>query len=63
MGAIFGVITNTVLVLFSLYFGKFIGIEDIVATFVAINFPLEVVGSAILVPVFVNTINLVSRRV
>lgn len=63
LGAIFGVLTNTVLVLFALYFGGFIGIEDIVATFVAINFPLELVGSAILVPVFVSTLNLLDRRI
>ncbi len=62
MGAIFGVLTNTVLTLFALYFGGFIGMEEIVATFIAINFPLEVVGSAILVPVFVNTLRSVTGR-
>lgn len=62
VGAIFGVITNTVLVLFAMYFGGFIGMEEIVATFIAINFPLEVVGSAILVPVLVKAINSIHRR-
>lgn len=57
IGAIFGVLTNTVLVLFMMYIFKFVGMEDIVATFMAINFPLEVIGSAILVPVLVKTIN------
>jgi len=56
LGAIFGVLTNTILVLLLLYLFKFIGVEDVVATFLAINFPVEVLGSAILVPVLVNSI-------
>ena len=57
IGAVFGVITNTVLTLSSLLIFKFIGIETVVATFIAINFPLEVVLSAILVPILINAVN------
>ena len=56
VGAAFGVITNTVLVLSMMFVLKFVGIEDIIATFMAINFPLEVAGSAVLVPVLVSAI-------
>lgn len=61
LGAIFGTLTNTVLVLTALLLTKFIGMEDVVATFVAINFPLELVGSAILVPILVNAVRLALR--
>lgn len=61
IGAIFGVITNTVLVLSMMFFCSFIGIEDIVATFMAINFPIEVVASAIIVPILVNAIKRFKR--
>ncbi|MBR2384822.1 MAG: hypothetical protein IKA99_04325 [Clostridia bacterium] len=56
LGAMFGVLTNTLLVLSMLYLNSFIGISDVIATFVAINFPLEIVGSMILVPILVNVI-------
>jgi uncharacterized membrane protein len=56
LGAIFGVITNTVLVLFLMFFGSYIGIEEIIGTFMAINFPIEVVASALIVPVLVNAV-------
>lgn len=56
VGAFFGAITNTVLTLTMLFICKFIGVEGIIATFVAINFPIEIVASAILVPIFVNAV-------
>ena len=56
VGAIFGVITNTVLVLTMMYFCGFVGIEGIIATFMAINFPIEVVASAIFVPILVKAL-------
>lgn len=57
VGAVMGVITNTVLTCFTmLMFGK-VGMETVVATFMAINFPLEVVCSAILVPLLVNALH------
>ena len=56
VSAVFGVITNTVLVLSVMYLGKFIGLEDVVATFMAINFPIEIVASAILVPIMLNAV-------
>ena len=56
VSAVFGVITNTVLVLSVMYIGKFIGLEDVVATFMAINFPIEIVASAILVPIMLNAV-------
>ena len=54
IGAVFGVITNTVLVLSVMYLCGKVGIEDVLATFMAINFPLEVVGSAIISPILCN---------
>ena len=56
VGAVFGVFTNTLLVLSIMFICNFVGIEGILATFMAINFPIEVVASALLVPVLVNTI-------
>jgi uncharacterized membrane protein len=56
VGAIFGVVTNTVLTLTMMFLCKFVGVEGIIATFMAINFPIEVVASAILVPILVNTL-------
>ncbi len=56
VGAVFGVLTNTVLVLSMMLICNFVGMETVLATFMAINFPLEIVGSAILVPVLVNAI-------
>ena len=54
--AIFGIITNTVLVLLVMFLSKFIGIEEVVGTFMAINFPIEIIATMILVPIFVNAI-------
>ena len=56
LGAIFGTLTNTLLVLTMMFLFKFIGTEEIVATFMAINFPLEVVGSAVITPVLVRAV-------
>ena len=50
----FGVFTNTLLVLTMMFICKFVGIEGILATFMAINFPIEVIASAVIVPVLVN---------
>ena len=61
VGAVFGVLTNTILVLSMMYFCKFVGVEGIVATFMAINFPIEVIASAILVPILVNAIKRFKR--
>lgn len=54
VGAVFGVFTNTLLVLTMMFICKFVGIEGILATFMAINFPIEVIASAVIVPVLVN---------
>lgn len=57
LSAIIGVITNTVLTLSAmLIFGK-TGLEEVLAVFISINFPIEVVASAILVPVFIKAVN------
>lgn len=56
LGAIFGTLTNTVLVLTMMYAFKFVGTEDIIATFMAINFPLELAGSAIITPVLIGAV-------
>ena len=61
IGAILGVITNTVLVLTMMFICNFVGIEGIIATFMAINFPIEVAASAIIVPVLVNTLKRFNR--
>lgn len=57
IGAIFGVITNTVLTCLMMFVCGHVGIEIVVASFMAINFPLEVVCSAILVPLLVNALH------
>ena len=62
-GAVLGVITNTVLVLSMMYLLRLVGTEDIIATFMAINFPLEVIGSAILVPILVNVVKRFNKGV
>lgn len=56
VGAAIGAITNTVLTLAMLYFCSFIGVEGIIQTFMAINFPIEVVASAVIVPILVNAV-------
>ncbi len=60
VGAIFGTITNTVLVLGVMFAFKFIGIEDVVATFIAFNFPAEVIGSGILTPILTRVVKKVN---
>lgn len=61
VGAVFGVITNTVLVLSMMFVCNFVGIEGIIATFMAINFPIEVIASAIIVPILVKSLKRYSR--
>ncbi len=56
VGAAVGVITNTVLTLTMLLLCKFIGVSEMLATFTAINFPIEVVASVFLVPLLVNAV-------
>ena len=56
VGAVFGVFTNTILVLSMMFICNFVGIEGIIATFMAINFPIEVVASAIIVPILVKAL-------
>lgn len=56
LGAMFGVMTNTILVLGLLYVSRFIGMSEVLGTFTAINFPIELFGSIVLVPVLVNVI-------
>lgn len=57
----FGVLTNTVLTLSMMFICKFIGLEVVVATFMAINFPIEVIASALIVPILLNTIKRLNR--
>ena len=62
IGAIFGVITNTVLVLSMMLVCSLCGMETVVGTFMAINFPIEVFGSAVIVPVLVNAIKRYTKK-
>ena len=61
ISAVFGVLTNTVLVLTVMFLCKFVGLEDVIATFMAINFPIEVLASAILVPILVNVVKRIKK--
>lgn len=61
VSAVFGVITNTALVLSVMFLCKFVGVEEVIATFMAINFPIEVAASAILVPILVNVVKRIKK--
>lgn len=63
VGAIFGVLTNTVLTLSMMFICSFVGLEGILATFMTINFPIEMVASAIIVPILVNAIKRYNKAV
>ena len=62
IAGIFGVLTNTVLVTTMMTLYDFATIAKVFATIMSINFVAEVVLSAVLVPVFVKTINSVYKR-
>ena len=55
------VLTNTIFTLSMMFACKFIGLEDIIATFMTINFPIEVLASAIIVPILLNTIKRLNK--
>lgn len=57
LGAVFGALTNTALVLSLLLLQKFTGVEEVLAVIMAVNFPLEVFGSALIVPFLVIAVN------
>ena len=48
-------------VLSMMFVCNFVGIEGIIATFMAINFPIEVIASAIIVPILVKSLKRYSR--
>jgi uncharacterized membrane protein len=62
-GAFFGVITNTVLTLSMMFVCSFVGLEAILATFMTINFPVELVASTIIVPILVNAVKRSNKAV
>lgn len=61
VGGAVGAISNTVLVVFALYVFRFTGIEDALATVLSVNALIELVCSAMLVPLIVPAVK-ASRR-
>ncbi len=62
VGAFFGVLTNTVCTLTMMYLCGHTDLEGILAVFMAINFPIELGCSMILVPLFVNAVHRANVR-
>ena len=61
VAGVFGTITNTALVISMTFVFNYASIAAVFTTVLLVNFLSEIVSSAILVPIFVKTINLVDK--
>ena len=61
IAGIFGTITNTLLVIPMMFLFHYTSIAAVLTTVMLVNFVSEVISAALLVPVFVKTINMIDK--